>query len=115
MKDLTNLLEQLSLKLGVTTEYLWAALLKQALISGIQSIIYILFVILLGFILYPLHKKARSKDFYNSNDPLWAVGLPVVIICWFLSILLLFPVIGNGLTAFLNPTYWALDDILSNI
>jgi len=113
MKDLTNLLEQLALKLGVTTEYLWTVLIRQAKISGVMNAAGILLIIVLGFILFKAYKYAEKKDLLDSQA--WDFGLLVSYIIW-AGMIIISPILFyNMITALMNPEYWALSEILDTL
>lgn len=115
MKEITPLLEKLAKQLGTTAEYLWAVLVRQA---PIASCIDILQYIILGVVTY---------FFVRSTKKFWTIGesehwdgcwlLVPGIIGVFLLILwvVVFFVIQNTITGFVNPEYWALKKILELI
>ena len=120
MSNVTELLEKLAAKMGTTTEYLWAVLLKQAPISAMTDLMYLIFVVLAGVVLYKLHIKfSEGKD--NGRSIYWqheeAVMIPMAlaIIMWFAFCIISFISIGNMIAGFLNPEYWALHEIMSMI
>ena len=113
MKDVTQLLEQLAIKLEVTVEYLWAVLLKQAMISGLMSAFFLLFIGITGFILYRIVKSYDKLN--DSGEFLWVIGFPAGVICWSICLLIGLFEVSNMVTAFVNPEFWALDEILGNL
>ncbi|GAG32239.1 unnamed protein product, partial [marine sediment metagenome] len=67
MENLTNLLEQLALKLGTTVEYLWEVLVKQAHIVMIQDIIWFCICVIVLVVFSSLIKKfSKMKDDYGD-------------------------------------------------
>jgi len=119
----TQLIEQLAHKLGTTTEYLWSVLVKQAAISAITNLIYLIFMIVSGFILYKVHKYLsleRGDDeyskisYYEDNDILY-VPMGVLAFVWVILTIVAFFSIGIIINGFVNPEYWALEKILSTV
>lgn len=121
MEQLTTLLTALAERLGTTVEYLWGVLLKQAYIDGIFNIIYCIIPIIL---IYPTYKYAKYiKLKWNEwvengwgEEIFPCVGFSVL--CVFFIILLLFTItefIPTAITAFNNPEYWALKEILKQL
>ena len=115
----TKLIEQLALKLGTTTEYLWSVLLKQAYISAITTLIYLVGIIGAGFLLLKAH-IAFSKETEESNSKYWDSGeLQFIMIAlafiWSVLFIVAFFSIENIVNGFLNPEYWALKEIMSNL
>lgn len=111
-KELTKLLEQLALKLGVTVEYLWAVMVKQAMINSIIDIAMSILLILTNVAFFKLYKK-QSKDDYGDIKYIeaYAIGGLLLIV---LDAVMFFS-IGSILTGFLNPEYWALNQILEKL
>lgn len=111
MNDQTALLlKQLADKLGTTTEYLWAALLKQAPITcTVQLTILLLMFIAGALLLIPTYKC------YKDDDEAW-YGFSAFSMCLLLASLLSFAVAGGTiLSGFYNPEYWALQQVLSSL
>ncbi len=123
MNDNTyKLLEQLANKLGTTSQYLWGVLLKQAPISATIDIIQILVVVAFGVVLYKIHKRLivkKNLDGYNETGyeryEIAAV-LPMVIgmILFIILAVISLCSLGNIINGYLNPEYWALNEILSS-
>jgi len=112
MEELTGVLEQLALKLGTTTEYLWGVLISQARISAITDLIYIILVSIIGIIIYKVHKNLMKEDKYDYyEEPLIAVMF-IVSFVWCVLFIACFFSIGNIINGFFNPEYWALKEIL---
>lgn len=108
-------LTELSNKLGTTAEYLWSVLVKQAPISGFISLfevaatlaaIYFLFVVV-------KQKVATYKDVGRIDDHSFALWFIFCVACvWAFFIVCLG--IGDAITAFVNPEYWALSKIIGS-
>lgn len=118
MKEITPLLEQLANKLGTTIEYLWAILIKQAYISGINSIIiYSIFLILLiiNILLFKKYVISNLKDKYGEFDGVYMSILITSAVLWGITIMIGIAEVPNTITKFINPEYWALQEILKGI
>ena len=115
MEQITPVLEKMAEKLGVTVEYLWSILIKQAPLSGITDIIQ---YILLGIVTwvfvkvsFKVHHKIEKEDWDGvAYIPLWVIGVGILIL-W-ITAFFCFP---NTIWAFFNPEYWALKEILGSI
>lgn len=118
--NLAVVIEKLAAKLGTTAEYLWGVLIKQAAVNALNNVIFIVFVILFGFILFRLHKKFLKED--KNNDSIYdefegAAIIPMVLGC--VAFLVMFfcgiACIGDTITSLVNPEYWALQQILTQV
>lgn len=124
MENETNkLIEQLAIKLGTTTEYLFGILVKQAYYDSLISLFQFLLLGIFIFIFYKIHKKLSLVKEYNGYErtgycyygesatlSMFSIGAILVIltvICFFYL-----PSVING---FINPEYWALEKILNKI
>lgn len=120
MDQLTILLEKLADKLGTTTEYLWSVLIDQALISAINSMIFIGITIIVTFFTLKYHIKFSKEDsegnsmYYNQEElltgPMVFIGMACIVM-----IILSLVFLSNLSTALFNPEYWALEKILEQI
>ena len=113
MEKLVPILEQLAKSLNVTTEYLWSALLKQAFIDGVVSVVQCILIIISNFVLVWGYKRVYSLVEYSDWDEInycWILTLAVVVI---ILDLVAFFSFDTMLASFLNPEYWALEEILS--
>jgi hypothetical protein len=98
-------------KLGVATEYLWAALLRQAPISGVVSLLMMTFFIAIAVhVNFLVHKNTRvipnkyGDPNQNWDDTMWFLVVGV----WVLVALIVWLSLDSALSAFFNPAYWAL-------
>lgn len=110
-EKMTTLLQELAVKLGTTAEHLWGVLLKQAPISGIVDLILILCFVSAWVTVFNI----VQKNYRNWEDvqkfAAWLVGGVISI---YIVTFVLFKTEGI-VTAFLNPEYWALSEILSKL
>lgn len=117
MENLTPLLEKLAEKLGTTTEYLWSVLIHQAPISALTDLLYFVLVIIGGIVIFIIHKRLMKKNKYGNNkyddsDDGLIVLMVVVTLVWAIIFIVCFFNIGNIITGFFNPEYWALNKVL---
>jgi len=119
MKELVPVLEKLAEKLGVTSGYLWDVLVKQAFIDGILSIMFAVLTSICVAVLYKLHKKFSGKHpnsaCCNWYEKLEYLGPAMFLPTTFIGVMVVVAIIGlfGAVTAFVNPEYWALHEILS--
>src|SRR3990167_7948390 len=116
-----SLIEQLSTKLGTTTEHLWAVMVQQAAISAAVDLCIFLFLIVVA-IIAAKHIKAKTyiPDPTIDNPVTYAqwdsdTSITCITLFWIYCIIVV--VLGvssfpNISTALLNPEYWALKQIL---
>lgn len=113
-------LKLLAAKLGTTADFLWDVLIRQAYIEGITSIIiasvpFILLIFYMIFVKWFFKNVERLED---DHENIWCA-------CWITSVVLgaaLMVTIALSIcqikhivTVFLNPEYWALEQILNII
>lgn len=104
------LIEKLAAKLGTTSEYLWAVLTKQALISGITDIAQ--YIALAVVVCLVVRYREKLNEFGSDNEFIFVMmcagGIVLAIVC-----VVAFFCIGNTVSALFNPEYWALKQVLS--
>ena len=110
-KYVMEFLEKVAAKLGVATDILWAALLRQAVISSIVQVLWIAAgsYALVWLVRYVKYVNQRTKK--DWDEIAW---LPCVFVCGIAAILTIitFVKIPMTLAGFFNPDYWALMKIL---
>jgi hypothetical protein len=108
-QKVTELLETLSKKLGVTISHLWDVLVNQAFVFGIYSMLIELgsLCFLIIFVRYCKKNAERLKE-VSFDDLYFMVGACVSIILLIVSSLLVY----DTITALVNPEYWALEKVL---
>jgi len=115
----TKLLEQLSQKMGTTSEYLWKVLLKQAPIDATISLIQTILIIFFGLMLYKIHKylmkwvDSRGYNGYEKYEEAASVPMIVGMIVFIILFIYAFCCIENVISGYFNPEYWALNRVLS--
>jgi hypothetical protein len=120
-QQLSALLEKLATKLGTTTEYLWHVLLKQARISATITLFYFIASLIIGVIIYKLHRrfmttpeKPHSNNLYYEHEELGAI-MVVVAAIWGICFIWIISSLSNIFNGYFNPEYWALNEIFSSI
>lgn len=117
----TKLIEQLAHKLGTTSEYLWGVLLKQAPLSAITDLMYLVIVVIMGIGLYKLHKRFSKETTkydvwsYESNGELVIPIIIILAIIWVILLIICFCSIDNIIYGFFNPEYWAFKEVAGAI
>jgi hypothetical protein len=108
-----QLLETLATKLGTTAEHLWGVLLRQAPISGAVDLALCIILAAVAWKLIALVKrKTADPESEWRFDPLPAVFFALV--ATILSGVALLSIPGI-VSAFANPEYWALKQLLSMV
>ena len=115
MKEIAPLLEKLAEKLGVTVEYLWKVLLKQAFISFVTDLIQYALLVIMSVIVWKIAKKVHREIENAVWDEIAYLPLGGVIMGILILWIMVFSCIPTTITALINPEYWALDKILSQI
>jgi hypothetical protein len=118
-----KLLEQLANKLGTTSDYLWSILLKQAPIDATVTLLQTLFLFIVGWGLWKVHKKLLTKpkgqdyyeSYYQKYDINAAVLMVFVTIGWGIMMIIYFCSFDSIISGFFNPEYWALEEILNSL
>jgi Na+(H+)/acetate symporter ActP len=111
MNETTNqMLKLLADKLGVATEYLWSALLRQAPVSSATGLIGdIVLIVIFTLIWRKIRPAALGEDFSFYPEAYFLVGfVSLFALLWILSSL------PSQISGFLNPEYWALQQLLKH-
>jgi hypothetical protein len=114
-----ELIRELAEKLGTTTEYLWASLVNQAFVSSVTSvIIYGIWAVVL-LVAVPWLKKAWNwaGEEVSHGEAEFRGTVLIASFCvwvvtaslWFIGFLVNAKTIISG---FVNPEYWALQELL---
>ena len=115
MKNETReLIEQLAVKLGTTTEYLWSVIIKQAPIYAISSIIELLIIIIMGILLFKIHKKMlierhNNRGVYYEYEGRAVIPLVIATILWCLFFLFSCLTLNNVITNRRGTLYQDVD------
>jgi len=117
-----QLLETLATKLGTTAEHLWGVLVRQAPISGATDLVLCIILALVAWKLIAFVKRktthsedssgrSRPAEWHGEEGPAWFV---TAIVTTVLSGLII-ATIHDLISAFANPEYWALKQLLSMV
>lgn len=106
-----ELIENLANQLGVAVPYLWEVLVNQAHVAAVTSILFLAAVFVVVSVLLFLFTKSLKED--------WDVGGPIIlcllVVFGIVFIIQIFEFAYTVPTAFLNPEYWALKQIMNMI
>ena len=118
-------IDAIAANLGVAAEHVYGALLKQAMVSGVRSLVYIILCLAVVYMVIRMLKKVYTdvKDGNNNSIFLdgWDISAAGIIasfaggIALFILFIAIIANISNASTALLNPEYWALKEILDTI
>lgn len=115
-KETAALIEKLAAKLGTTTEYLWMVLIKQAPLDSTITLFQGLLIALFGWVLWKAHKKIETKDGYDGRSGLeYSIGMILCGLVFLTLSLAFFFEIPSVFYGFVNPEYWALQEILDKL
>jgi len=118
MENLTKLLNELAVKLGTTTEFLWEILLKQAPIDAIVgiSLIVLFLILIIPYVMYIKWFSKHCNELYKEDkESIHTVFCVIILIIMFALFIANICEINNTITAIFNPEYWALKEILKYI
>ena len=108
MNDQTlQLLSALAEKIGITTEYIWIVLVKQAPISGIIDLLVVTFWIFCIWISFKFIKRKTVDEDIDAvlwGYMVWGVISAVILI-------VIGRCISDQISSIINPEYWALQKI----
>lgn len=109
-----QVLRELAEKLGVTVEYLWNALLRQALIGGICDV---MFLAGLTFCTWNFVKWARQKwdVIVDESEPVSMMAFGIGSIALMAMWLVAMKGLPTTMASFFNPEYWALHEVLKAV
>ena len=119
-EETTKLLEQLAQKLGTTTEYLWAILVKQAPIDSAITLFQFALIGIFGYALFRTHKwlcasEKYEKSRYEYYEEYATYPMAVAFAIFVILAVFAFFCIEEVIYGFLNPEYWALKRVFSLI
>lgn len=115
-ETITKYIDQLAQSLNVASEHVYEALIKQAMVSGIASIVWaVIFGIATLIVLYVGFMSAKEEfDRYGFDHDVF-MTLFVTLIATSFVVVPFGLAVENALTALLNPEYWAIKEVLSAI
>ena len=117
-------IDAIAANLGVAAEHVYGALLKQAMVSGLRSVVYIIICLAVSYAIIKVLKRVYS-DVKEDEEGLFVdsfgvtLGGVFALVFGGIALVIMFFVImsdiSNATTALLNPEYWALKEILDTI
>jgi len=114
-ENTTKIIEQLAQKLGTTSEYLWGVLIKQAPIDAILSLFYLFVIIACMFVMWKIHKFMMKENKYSEHEDTVFIPISVSLVMLLILFILAFECIKTIIIGFLNPEYFALQQILETL
>ena len=119
-------IDAIAANLGVAAEHVYGALLKQAMVSGLISVVYIIICMAVGYAVIRLMKRIFTDVKDENSDSIFVDGWRDISAAGIISsfaggialIIMFFSImsdIDNATTALLNPEYWAIKEILTTI
>src|SRR5699024_12561371 len=118
-------IDAIAANLGVAAEHVYGALLKQAMVSGLRSVVYIILCLAVVYMVIRLLKKVYTDVRDGNNNSIfldgWDISSAGIIasfvggIALFILFIAIIANISNATTALLNPQYWPLQEILDMI
>ena len=121
MNDQTlQALTALATKLGTTAEYLWGVLLRQAPLSGVMTLVTVAVMVVAAVLLarFVRSKTKKVDDGEGYRRAEWEDEVAIVFAwgsVWCFALITLVVALAempNAITAFVNPEFWALRQIL---
>lgn len=113
--EIASVLETLATRLGTTVEYLWDILLKQAFLSAVMDLIQyvvIIFACILWIKKVKVFSAKISDDDWKEENWIWIAIISTILGLFVVAAFFSFP---TTFYALVNPEYWALDRVLSEL
>lgn len=108
-----NYLSVIASKLGVATDHFYPIFVKQQMVEGCCNIVILIIAIIGSICLFKIGIHA-----YNRNQNEWDGNKIPIVMAVFLSILIILSVLFSGadfVGRIVNPEYYAIQSILSNV
>ena len=115
-----KMLEDLARSLGTTAEYLWEIMVRQAPINSFINLLLLIFSIGLGYVLIQLHIEFSKEDeagfnSYENKEDVLRIMMLLGFTVWLGVFMYSIFSIGSTINGFVNPEYWALNEILNKL
>lgn len=116
-KKIMQYIDQLAQSLNVASEHVYEALLKQALVSGIIALVWTALMLCVTVALIAVIRKAwiRAQEDPYFDDVHAAIVTGIFGVIIFIVVCFGLYAVEYGLTALLNPEYWAIKEVLAAI
>ncbi|UBH21927.1 hypothetical protein LAU42_09130 [Macrococcus armenti] len=115
-ETITKYIDQLAQSLNVASEHVYEALIKQAMVSGIMSVVWaVIFGIATVIVIcVGIMSAKREYDRYGFDHDVF-ITLIMTLIATSFVVIPFGVAVENALTALLNPEYWAINEVLNAI
>lgn len=112
-----KMIQALAEKLGTTTDFLLATLVKQAYFDGLQNIIIVIIWFLVSIAIHKskFFSKKNVMDIEKNDEVVLGLGLICGAIAYFMFICIAFNAALDAITCFGNPEYWAIKQVFDLI
>lgn len=112
-----ELISQLAAKLGTTSEYLWMVLIKQAPISSAIWLIEYVVVACIIAASYRFREQLGGfmRAWFERDEVTASVSCLIFTVISIVILMCCLFGISSTITGFVNPEYWALNEILSAV
>lgn len=125
-ESIEQVLSVLAEKLGVGVEMIWGSYLKQAPIWALSQIVTFVIIVCLLFVLLYFLSGFVTRGCRDKKTPfferLYCGGndIPSLLYCFCLFVIFLISIsfmsfIPDLITAFMNPEFWAIEQILYSV
>ncbi len=112
---------QLADKLGTTSEHLWGILLKQAPIDATVTLLQTIFLFLIGWTLWIIHKKLLSKpsgqerhdSYYEMYGGAAVLPMALAIFVWVIMMIICICCFDSIVSGYFHPEHWALKEAIN--
>ena len=108
-------IDKLAAKLGVAAEHVYGVLIKQAMINGATKIVagsLLLIIAIVASVIIMRTIKRSDTDYWDEE---WAAVVVAAIVLVVAPLVVSYFVMASGITAVINPEYYAIKEILDTI
>jgi hypothetical protein len=106
-------------KLGQGAEALYHAYYRQTIISGIESLVISLIILMVVggglWFVWKTTNKTKKNEFALDDDDRFVIRLVAGFIALFIIVITVFTGLIPGLNHVINPTYYTIQNILSQL
>lgn len=120
--DVSKIIDQLKEALGPISQQVMEAYIRQQMVVGVQSLVSaaaaLVVMATMGYVSKRLWSWARAGWDGHPGDEDWAFAHFLPIGCLVVTAFAFFFAVGqieNGVAHLVNPTYYAIQDLLSNL